>query len=574
MATINVTTLIDENDGGSGGTGLSLREAILQANSNGEADTIILPSGFFTLSLPGQFEDAAATGDLDILADGGNALTIIGDGQGSTTIDGNGIDRVFDVLDNASLTVSELTVTGGQTPSSGSSAERSGGGFFVRSGANLSVSNSTITGNSAAFVGGGINNNGTANISNSTISGNSARYGGGIRNFGSTANISSSTISGNSANNGGGISNYSDTTANISNSTISGNSANNGGGIYNRNSTANISSSTISGNSANNGGGIYNFGSLVNVASTIIAANINDNDIAGSPFNSNGNNLIGNGDGAAGFTDGVNGDIVGTTASPVDPLLGPLQNNGGPTETQALQTGSPAIDAGSNPLGLTTDQRGTGFPRVVGSSADIGAYEECFLTGTLILTDKGEIAVEALTIGDQVLTAEGQIETIKWIGRQTREPNQVQSPLRGYPILIKAGALGNHLPHRDLYVSPDHALLVDGLLINAGALVNDITILKTEPTETFIYHHVELENHALLIAEGAFAESYIPQKEDRMAYDNGAEYEELYPHGSKLMLWPMDYPRVSGKNKVPRFVTQKLLRIANQMSVGQVQLSA
>jgi hypothetical protein len=210
----------------------------------------------------------------------------------------------------------------------------------------------------------------------------------------------------------------------------------------------------------------------------------------------------------------------------------------------------------------------------VGSSADIGAYEECFLTGTLILTDKGEIAVEALTIGDQVLTAEGQIETIKWIGRQTREPNQVQSPLRGYPILIKAGALGNHLPHRDLYVSPDHALLVDGLLINAGALVNDITILKTEPTETFIYHHVELENHALLIAEGAFAESYIPQKEDRMAYDNGAEYEELYPHGSKLMLWPMDYPRVSGKNKVPRFVTQKLLRIANQMSVGQVQLSA
>jgi hypothetical protein len=154
MATINVTTLIDENDGGSGGTGLSLREAILQANSNGEADTIILPSGFFTLSLPGQFEDAAATGDLDILADGGNALTIIGDGQGSTTIDGNGIDRVFDVLDNASLTVSELTVTGGQTPSSGLTIEQSGGGFHVRNGANLSVSNSTISGNEANLLAG------------------------------------------------------------------------------------------------------------------------------------------------------------------------------------------------------------------------------------------------------------------------------------------------------------------------------------------------------------------------------------------------------------------------------------
>ena len=59
----------------------------------------------------------------------------------------------------------------------------------------------------------------------------------------------------------------------------------------------------------------------------------------------------------------------------IDPSLAPLANNGGPTRTQALLPGSPAINAGSNPLNLTTDQRGAGFPRVVGPVADIGAYE-------------------------------------------------------------------------------------------------------------------------------------------------------------------------------------------------------
>ncbi|MEL7039866.1 MAG: choice-of-anchor Q domain-containing protein, partial [Cyanobacteria bacterium J06592_8] len=103
------------------------------------------------------------------------------------------------------------------------------------------------------------------------------------------------------------------------------------------------------------------------------ADNVSDNDIDGS-FTSNGSNLIGNGDGGFGFSNGSNGDIVGTSANPVDPQLGPLQDNGGPTFTQALLPGSPAIDAGSA-NGLTTDQRGTGFVRVFGSQADIGAFE-------------------------------------------------------------------------------------------------------------------------------------------------------------------------------------------------------
>ena len=209
----------------------------------------------------------------------------------------------------------------------------------------------------------------------------------------------------------------------------------------------------------------------------------------------------------------------------------------------------------------------------VGETVTFDITTECFLTGTHILTDKGEIPVEQLTIGDKVKTAEGKLETVKWVGKQTVEPSQVRNPLRTLPILIKAGALGNNLPHRDLYVSPDHAMFFEGLLINAGALVNGISILKTEPTETFVFYHVELENHALLLAEGASAESYLPQRENREGYDNGAQYEELYPHGSTLMLWPMDYPRVSSYNKVPRYIKKQLLAIAEELE-GKVLLSA
>ena len=91
--------------------------------------------------------------------------------------------------------------------------------------------------------------------------------------------------------------------------------------------------------------------------------------------------------------------------------------------------------------------------------------------------------------------------------------------------------------------------------------------------ETFVYYHIELENHCLLIAEGASTESYLPQKENQEEYDNGAEYEELYPNGSNLMLWPMDYPRVSSYNKVPHYTKNNLIVIAEELE-GNIHLTA
>ena len=68
-------------------------------------------------------------------------------------------------------------------------------------------------------------------------------------------------------------------------------------------------------------------------------------------------------------------DLVGTSANSIDPKLGPLRNNGGPTQTMALLAGSPAINAGDNSHAPSYDQRGPGYPRIVGGRIDIGAFE-------------------------------------------------------------------------------------------------------------------------------------------------------------------------------------------------------
>jgi len=283
---------------------------------------------------------------------------------------------------------------------SGNSSYDSAAGIY---GGTVTVTNSTVSNNSAAFLAGGIYSYGGAlTVTNSTVSGNSDNQsGGGITVDGTNfANIINSAVVSNSGGSGGGIyNNYGSGTLNITNCTISGNTGYPGGGIDNNGSgTLNITNSTVSGNYANNfsyptgdGGGIYNAGTAsVNIRSSIVALNTATSfgpDVAGS-FTSSGFNLIGKIDGSMGFTAPT--DLTGTVASPLDPKLDPngLQNNGGPTQTIALLSGSPAIDKGTS-YGLTghltTDQRGTGFPRTFdypyiknakgGDGTDIGAFE-------------------------------------------------------------------------------------------------------------------------------------------------------------------------------------------------------
>ena len=183
----------------------------------------------------------------------------------------------------------------------------------------------------------------------------------------------------------------------------------------------------------------------------------------------------------------------------------------------------------------------------------------CFFEGTKILTNSGYKKIETLKVDDIVITASDKEMPIKWVGIQTVEISSKRNPLLSNPVVIQKDALGENIPSTDLRVSPNHALHVDGLLINGGALVNGVNIYQEVPTEDFKYYHIELDAHELVIAENTWAESYLPQNENRDDFDNAAEFDQQYPDGRKLILWPLDYPRISAQSKVPDYIKDKIL---------------
>ena len=192
-----------------------------------------------------------------------------------------------------------------------------------------------------------------------------------------------------------------------------------------------------------------------------------------------------------------------------------------------------------------------------------GTTNICFLEGTNIQTKNGYQTIETLKVGDIVKTASEKELPIKWVGIQSVDINADRNLLLSNPVVIKQNALAEGIPSKDLRVSPNHAIYVEDLLINAGALVNGVNIYQEVPTESFKYYHIELDSHELVIAENTPSESYLPQNENRDDFDNAADFDVMYPGGRKLILWPLDYPRISAQLKVPGYVKDHILRDAS-----------
>lgn len=143
----------------------------------------------------------------------------------------------------------------------------------------------------------------------------------------------------------------------------------------------------------------------------------------------------------------------------------------------------------------------------------------CFAASTRILTARGEIPVEQMQEGTPVILADGRIVPVTWLGHRTVDIARHPHPETVRPVLIMAGAIGDGVPARDLYLSPDHALHLDGHLIPAKSLINGATIRQVD-RRTVTYYHVELPEHAVLWAEGTPCESYL-ETGNRLAFENG-----------------------------------------------------
>ena len=337
----------------------SLRYAIEQAESNPGPDVI-----YFDLIGPCPCEISVFP-DLhvnsEIIIDGGSQISIR---AGSLTTlfavgsSGNLTLRNLDVFANVSPSETAVSNLGSVTIENSTIRRFFGGGLLNFN--QMTVISSTISGNTSGDYGigprgAGIHNQGTLTVINSTVSGNDSRVqGGGIYNSG-TLTVRSSTIAGNRSN----VSSSSDTSE-----------FENGGGIY-AVGTETLENTIIIGNSVSTGFGNPDF----------------SDDINGGAIDSYSNVIVGNPGSAGQMVHGTNGSIIGSSNGTqllnMSEVIGPLTDNGGPTLTHAFVEASPAINAGNTALAvgadgttpLETDQRGAGFPRVLGSSVDIGAWE-------------------------------------------------------------------------------------------------------------------------------------------------------------------------------------------------------
>lgn len=189
-----------------------------------------------------------------------------------------------------------------------------------------------------------------------------------------------------------------------------------------------------------------------------------------------------------------------------------------------------------------------------------GKHPYCFLPETRILTPDGELTIESLRIGDLVQTMRGVALPIKWIGRHVYKKSGASWHSNVMPICVLKGAIDDRTPHTDLYLSPWHALLIDGHLMPVKDLVNGISIAPAVPsdTQTLEYFQIVFDTHEVIWAQGAPAETLLVETSHfHEAFTNFAEYERLYPHDTCPVMTPYA-PRVT--HSVGRDALKALVR--------------
>jgi Hint domain len=169
-----------------------------------------------------------------------------------------------------------------------------------------------------------------------------------------------------------------------------------------------------------------------------------------------------------------------------------------------------------------------------------GSGPMCLLRGTAIMTPRGEVSIEDLRIGDLVETVRGEALPVKWIGRHVYRRRSLTWNEAVVPIRIRRFALDGRNPHKDLYISPGHALYIDGVLLRATDLVNGTSIAPAFPREVEVieYYQIVLATHEVFLAEGAPVESFLLGARNYEGFTNFVEFVRLYPEDHDASMTP------------------------------------
>jgi Hint domain len=204
-----------------------------------------------------------------------------------------------------------------------------------------------------------------------------------------------------------------------------------------------------------------------------------------------------------------------------------LENAGGtPIDTFDMTPFSPSSPFTTGTFAVAPGGNAGDFQFTPGAGSDevmttAGAVVACFMAGTRLATDHGEVAVEDLQVGDCVKTTlGGKLEPIVWIGHRTIDCSRHPKPKQVWPVRIAAGAFGRGRPSRDLWLSPDHAVYVEGVLIPVKYLINGSSIAQV-PRVSVSYYHIELRRHDVVLANGLTAESYLAGADGTIFANNG-----------------------------------------------------